>query len=354
MGLSDRDYTQSDYSDEPKRRPSRPSRSGGWSVVIILIFINVALWLGNGILSNDDALTNAILLQQDLRTKEFFLEQGYPEAQIARMIEGGGVVSEPKHFFNIASSYRFLTHGFAHSPTYWTHIVFNMIVLLMFGYGMMLGIGPGGFGFVRGENVEERLGGLEFLAFYLLTIIIGGLVFALLNFNSPGAGVLGASGAVSGVVILFAWLYPRKILYLWAVLKLPMWAIGVLFVVMDAIGGAGFLAGGIAYSVHLAGAACGTLYYFLFFKQGTKLTGWLDSSSSEPPIHKMKEIKMRIHVPKEDLSPKSKTTDDDEFNRQLDQVLKRYGEVGEAGLTPAEREFLRRASQRFAEKHQKR
>ena len=325
MGLSDRDYFQDDYSSKPKRRPRQ---SGGRSVVVILIFINIALWLGNGLFFAGDSLTNALLLQQDLRPQE---------------------VSEQKHFFDITTSYRFLTHGFAHSPYSWMHITFNMIALTMFGYGMMLGIGPGGFGFVRGENVEGRLGRLEFTAFYLLTIIIGGIVFALTNFNAS-TGVLGASGAVCGVVILFAWLYPKKTLMFWGILPMPMWMIGVLLVVIDAMGAAGTLSGGIAYSVHLTGAACGTLYYFLFFKRGVRLTDWFASSPLPKPKRKPN---LRIHMPDDDVSPKPSPKDDDEFNRQLDQVLKRYGEVGEAGLTPTEREFLRRASQRFAEKQQK-
>jgi hypothetical protein len=117
---------------------------------------------------------------------------------------------------------------------------------------------------------------------------------------------------------------------------------------MDALGAYGGLGGGIAYSVHLAGAACGTLYYFLFLKRGMTLTGWLDSapSSNEP----QRRPRLRIHTPED--SP-SNSPSDDEFNRLLDEVLKRYGEVGEAGLTPEEREFLQRASRKFADKHRK-
>ena len=306
MGLRDRDYTQSNYSSG-KKRPKR--RKGGRSAVVTLIFINIALWLANGLFLT--GLTDSLTL---------------------RVADIG-----------LLSSYKFLTYGFVHSPNDLWHILFNMIGLLMFGYGMMLGIGPGGFGFFRGENVESRLGRLEFTAFYLLTIIIGGIVFALINSNVPRAGVLGASGGVCGVIILYAWLYPKKTLLLWGILPLPMWAIGLLIVVVDATGAAGGLGGGIAYSVHLAGAACGTLYYFLFLKGGMTLTGWLESSPPSAPKHK---THLRIHTPEE-------TMPDDEFNRLLDEVLKRYGEVGESGLTPEEREFLQRASRKFAEKHRK-
>jgi hypothetical protein len=45
---------------------------------------------------------------------------------------------------------------------------------------------------------------------------------------------------------------------------------------------------------------------------------------------------------------------EEEFNDRLDEILKRYGEVGESGLTPEEREFLQRASRKYAEKHRSR
>ena len=277
----------------------------------MLIFINVVLWLANGLLFEKNSLTESLLLQ----------------------------VGD----FRLTTCYTFLTYGFVHSPGSWMHIFFNMLGLLMFGYGMMFGIGPGGFGFFRSENVEGRLGRMEFTAFYLLTIIIGGIVYTLINVRNPNAAVFGASGGVCGVIILFAWLYPRKTLWLWGVLPLPMWAIGLLIVFSDAMGAAGRGCGGIAYSVHLAGAACATLYYFLFIKSEMTLTGWLESA---PP----REPKLRIYTP-EDSPPDS--LPDDEFNRLLDEVLKRYGEVGEAGLTPEEREFLQRASRKFAEKHRR-
>jgi len=293
-------------------------------VVGILIFINVALWLANGLLFAGNSLTDSLLL---------------------RVSDAG----------NPALWFKFLTYGFAHSHQDVWHILLNMLMLLMFGYGMMLGIGSGGFGFVRGENVEGRLGRLEFAAFYLLTIIIGGIVYALVNSNTPQAAVLGASGGVSGVVILYAWLYPKKMLLFMGILPMPMWCIGLLIVGMDAMGATGRGFGGIAYSVHLAGAACGTLYYFLFLKGGMTLTGWLDSSPSpNDPQRKSSKPKLRIHTPEEPSSDSpSGSPSDDEFNRLLDEVLKRYGEVGEAGLTPEEREFLQRASRRFADKHRK-
>jgi len=304
MGLRDRDYTRRNVNSNKRR----PHRANGWSVVVALILINFILWFADGLLVAGNQLTSLLSLRVG----------------------------------SVPPSYQLLTYGFAHDPDGIWHILLNMFGLMMFGYGMMLGIGPQGFGFVRGENVEQQLGRREFLAFYCLTIILGGVVFTLINLNVPNASVLGASGGVCGVIILFAWMFPKKVLLIWGILPLPMWVIGILFVIMDAAGAAG-IAGccGIAYAVHLAGAAFGTFYYFVFFKQKRKLLGWVNSLS--PPSSP--KPKLRIHTP--DDSPK---TSDEEFNHRLDEILKRYGEVGEAGLTSEEREFLQQASKKFAKK----
>ena len=334
MGLQDRDYFQDGYSTGKKRRQRRTS---GRSVTITLIFLNFALWLVNGLLFEKNDLSELLLLREDAvfvpAKSNKTAPPHQPEAELQR-----------KFVFNPVQSYRFLTYGFVHNPNGLWHIAFNMIGLLMFGYGMMLGIGPNGFGFVRGENVETRLGRREFLAFYLLTIIVGGVVFALTNLGIQRAAVLGASGGVSGVIILYAWLFPRKTLLLYGIIPLPMWMLGLFIVFMDSQGAAGGGDEGIAYSVHLAGAVCGTLYYFFFLKRGVKLTGGLEASSRPK-----RKPKLRVHIPPEDLPPKTSKTEDD-FNRRLDDILKRYGEVGESGLTAEEREFLQRASQKFAKK----
>jgi len=310
MGLRDRDYTRPVYSDDQNRRPYQTDVR---SAAGIIVFINCALWLANGLLFPNNSLTELLLLH----------------------VKSAGY---------LANCYRFLTYGFVHSPFDWMHITFNMLGLLMFGYGVMLGIGPNGFGFVRGVSVEGRLGRLEFTTFYLLTILVGGFVYTLSNLDNVEASCLGASGGVCGVVILYAWLFPRKTLLLWGILPMPMWALGVLIVSMDAYGAAGFSGGRVAYSVHLTGAAIATLYYFVFLRSGKRLT-----DRHKSPSDSKRQPKLRIHT-SEDFSTDSSPTDE-EFGKRLDEILKRYGEVGESGLTSEEREFLQNASRRFSDKN---
>ena len=310
MGFSDRDYLRDvPYDDDGYRR-----RGGGWSVSFRFVLLNVAIFLVNGLFfqnpnspTPDNWLTNSMAMS-------------------------GTTLLKPLEYWKL------LTYGFAHSPHNIWHIIRNMLCLMMFAQGMMLGIGPNGFGIVRGENVEDRLGRTEFFWFYILTIIIGGIVYGVVNFGER-VPCLGASGGVCGVIVLYAMLYPNKTLFLYGILPLPMWMIGVFIVGMDALGASGRGDGGIAYSVHLAGAAFAFCYYFTFLKSGRRMTDVF-----VPPKRKPK-----LKIFDGDGPPKkpAKTTADLEFDKRLDEILTRYGKVGEAGLTSEEREFLKKASQKY-------
>jgi membrane associated rhomboid family serine protease len=314
MGFQDRDYNRYEpYDDYGYIR----QRKGSMSITVYLIIINIALWLANGLIFDDNSLTGILAIVPDTLN--------HPE-----------------------SWWKFLTYGFAHSPKDFWHIAGNMLGLIMFGYGMMLGLGPGGIGFVRGENIEYLLGRTEYLVFYLLTIIFSGVVYAFFN---PENACLGASGGVTGIIILYALFYPTKTLLLWGILPLPMWAIGLLIVFMDAGGASGIGEGGIAYTAHLAGAGFALLYYLLFAQYRLKITGGFTNWGNK--FRKMFKRKPKLHIYKE-----KKTTNheiisekDDNFEKRLDEILGRYGKVGEAGLTQEEREFLQNASKKYRNKN---
>ncbi|MDR0871002.1 MAG: rhomboid family intramembrane serine protease [Planctomycetaceae bacterium] len=311
MGFQDRDYNRYEpYGDDGYHRPRR--RGGAMSVTMRLVFINVAFWLVNGFFFNNNLLTRLMTLTPDLAK--------HPDLW-----------------------WKFLTYGFAHDPTNIWHIVGNMLSLIMFGYGAMLGIGPGGFGIVRGENVEQRLGRTEYFFFYTITIIFSGIIYALVH---PAQGCLGASGGVTGVVVLFALLYPHKTMMIFPFpFPIPMWMLGVFIVAYDAFGYAGNR-GGVAFAAHLAGAAFAVYYYFVFIKSGGRIIN-LFSDFFSFFKHKRKP-KLKVFDGEE---PKKKPADEAEFEKKLDAILDRYGKVGESGLTREEREFLQYASKKYRDKH---
>ncbi len=142
-------------------------------------------------------------------------------------------------------AYRLLTYGFIHSPRDLWHILLNMFALWLFG-----------------RDVESRYGGREFLAFYLCAIVFAGLVWTIAEIPSPiPSAVLGASGGIAAVVILFAMNYPHRTILLMFVIPMPMWVAAVIMVVMDAFGAIDRAHNPIACTAHLGGAMFGFLYY---------------------------------------------------------------------------------------------
>ena len=78
--------------------------------------------------------------------------------------------------------------------------------------------------------------------------------------------MLGASGGVVAVVILFAFNFPYRTVLFMFFLPMPMWVAAVIFVAVDAIG-ASTAPGNVAYTAHLGGA----LFAFLYYEGGLRL-----------------------------------------------------------------------------------
>jgi membrane associated rhomboid family serine protease len=121
------------------------------------------------------------------------------------------------------------------------------------------------FLWIFGDNVEHRFGSVPFLVFYLVSGVAGTLVQVGLDPESVIPN-LGASGAISGVLVDYMILFPRNRVYaffLFTIVSVPaIVAIGlwVLFQVaggLEALGGT--QVGGVAYGAHLGGFAAGVL-----------------------------------------------------------------------------------------------
>src|SRR5579864_4942984 len=116
--------------------------------------------------------------------------------------------------------WRLLTHAFLHDTNHVTHIIFNMWFLWLFGI-----------------YLEELYGRWEFLAFYLTAAVMGGLAFTLqaaLGWHlQMTSAALGASGAVTAVMILCALHCPRLTILLFFVLPVPIWALAAFQVIQD-------------------------------------------------------------------------------------------------------------------------
>ena len=128
---------------------------------------------------------------------------------------------------------------------------------------------------VFGNNVEDVMGHARFLAFYLVLIVISGLAYAT-TASASDIPLVGASGAISGVLAAYFWIYPRaKIntliplgLFLLTV-RIPSWLMIGLWAVFQVVSLELFSGSStaVAYSAHVAGFAIGSLLVPLFKNQ---------------------------------------------------------------------------------------
>lgn len=147
------------------------------------------------------------------------------------------------------NAHRFITSGFVHRD--WIHLIFNMFVLYEFGR-LVESSYSSSFG---------NMGRTLYLLMYLAGIVVGSLPSYLRNQNNPGYAALGASGAVSGVVlafILFKPLQPLRIIF-FPFFGIPAVVLGILYLAyssyMSRRGG-----DGVAHDAHLYGALFGFLF----------------------------------------------------------------------------------------------
>jgi membrane associated rhomboid family serine protease len=126
--------------------------------------------------------------------------------------------------------------------------------------------------YIFGDNVEDRLGHVRYLVFYILCGLISGLFHLAVNWTSQ-VPTIGASGAIAGVMGAYIILYPQsKILTLIPIIIIPYFIeipafvfLGIWFVLQFlAAAGSSAQAGGIAWWAHVAGFVAGMLMLKLF------------------------------------------------------------------------------------------
>jgi membrane associated rhomboid family serine protease len=219
-------------------------------------------------------------------------------------------------------AYQLLTYGFLHSRDTLTHILFNMLLFWFLG-----------------RELEARYGPKEFIAFYLACIIAGGLAWSAAHslWGRPQATAYGASAGCAGVLVLFAFNFPRRELLLWFVIPVPAWLVALLFVGLD-IYGATTHPDHVGYEAHLGGALFALLYYQLHLR----LSGFLPGSRAMPSFKR--RPKLRVHRPE--------PQDDGGLESQVDDILRKIQESGMESLTRKERQILEKAGQEYKRRKQ--
>jgi membrane associated rhomboid family serine protease len=218
----------------------------------------------------------------------------------------------------------FVTYMFVHGG-YW-HIIFNMITLAFFG-----------------PRVEAQLGSGRFIVLYFLS----GLGGALLSFITPMAMIVGASGAIFGVELAYAMIWPRDKILIWGVLPVEARWLVIGQTVYSVYAGFGGYGGGVAHFAHLGGYVAA----FIFLK-------WIDHKS--PLRSYQRKLDSALYGKKGTL-PVGLLGDTEELAKweaiprdglhsmnleELDRVLDKARREGVRSLTPDERAYLHRLSLR--------
>jgi len=228
----------------------------------------------------------------------------------------------------------FLTYMFLHAGP--LHLAFNLLALFMFG-------GP----------VEDRLGSRTFIWFYVLCGLGGAALSFLLMQLVPIRGpIVGASGAIYGLILAFAWHWPDAPIY---ILPFPV-PIAAKWLVTFAVAISLVLAlpsfngsDGVAHLAHLGGVAAG----FLYLKAQDWRLGRAERHlrrASEPSVLVTPAPRGGAARGGSAPQPKRRPAPDDRAHAEIDRVLDKILATGIESLTPTERRFLTEMSRRMRTK----
>ncbi|MEZ4873294.1 MAG: rhomboid family intramembrane serine protease [Bdellovibrionales bacterium] len=153
-----------------------------------------------------------------------------------------------------------LTSVFSHFL--FIHLFVNMFVLRSFG-----------------SLLERLMGHLLFLKFYLIAGLISSFTHCFVSnyfVGKPDLPAVGASGAIAGLILLFAMLFPKEKILLFGIIPIPAFWGAMGFIGLDLWGLIEQTQGGglpIGHGAHLGGAFTGIIYYFFFRRRARQYRG---------------------------------------------------------------------------------
>ncbi len=206
-------------------------------VTISLIAINIAVWLITGPIASEQFANAALLGFGYIPALIFDYAQLDPSLVV------------------VPDGFTFVTYSFLHGD--FMHLAMNMLFLWVFG-----------------DNVEDALGHFRYLAFYLLCAAAGALAHGLLDPASE-APLIGASGAISGVVAAYFLLHPKVRVWVLVFFRIPLplpaaiplafW-IGQQFFMLVVDPGSG-----VSWSAHVGGIVAGLVLVVILRRRDVPL-----------------------------------------------------------------------------------
>ena len=206
--------------------------------------------------------------------------------------------------------WQLFTYLFIHGGIF--HIFFNLFVLWMFG-----------------KDLESQWGKMEFLLFYFICGIGAGLITVLFSVNSI-VPIVGASGAIYGLLLAYGFTYPNQMVYLYGLVPIK-----VKYMVLG-LGAIAFFASlsasqsNVSHITHLSGMIIGLI--FIYFNINWK-------------VIKLWYIRMRLKGLSQ--QPAKQDNEEAQMKKQVDKILDKLNDSGWDSLTEQEENYLTQASKRL-------
>lgn len=208
--------------------------------------------------------------------------------------------------------WQLVTYMFLHADLW--HILFNMLALWLFG-----------------KELETIWGSTKFLKYYFICGIGAGLTFL---FFSKGS-VIGASGAVFGLLLAFGMTFPDQIILMSLIFPIKAKYMVVIYGIITFMNIARPSGDGIAHLAHLGGMVFG----FIYLKKD-----WFVFKANR----KMSELSARRSDSRDPSAVPPEQERHDELRAKVDMILDKINEVGFERLSQEEKDTLLNASQRLS------
>jgi membrane associated rhomboid family serine protease len=209
--------------------------------------------------------------------------------------------------------WQLVTYMFLHGSMW--HILMNMFILWMFG-----------------SELERTWGSREFTNFYFAAGIGAGIInvaFAALRPEMSMIPIIGASGAIYGILVAYAMLFPDRYVYVYFLFPVKVKYLVIFLVAVEFF--STYQADGVAHFAHLGGALVGFLY--LRYSWRWKLQKW-------SPAEFLRRLKTRAMTGKKAAGT--------QMMDEVDAILDKINKVGYDNLTRKEKKILEKASDRLS------
>ncbi len=241
-------------------------------------------------------------------------------------LSGADYYGQPYNF----QIWQLVTYQFLHGDI--THIFFNMFALWMFGV-----------------EIENIWGSKRFLTFYLTCGIGAGLLHIFLTPVIAGtlAPTIGASGAVYGVLIAFAMMFPDRYIFIYFLLPVKAKYLIAFYIIFEflSVGSGGY----VAHLAHLGGALFGFILV-LYYRKSTFNVGKIFSSfkkQQRPSFRSPKHYNQGRHVEDADYYDINATREENKVTQaEIDAILDKISQSGYKSLNDREKRILFEASKK--------